>query len=67
MTMRLAWALYPSSSLAWMIARRVSSRTDSVGSPLSRRDTVACEYPVRFAISLMVAITSPFVCGSDPL
>ena len=43
-------------SLARMIARRVSSRTDSVGSPFNRRDTVACENPVRFAISLMVAI-----------
>ena len=41
---------------ARMIARRVSSRTDSVGSPFNRRDTVACENPVRFAISLMVAI-----------
>lgn len=41
----LGLALYPKSSLARMIARRVSSRTDSVGSPFNRRDTVACENP----------------------
>ena len=42
-----------------MMRRRVSSLTDNVGSPLSSRDTVACEKPDFCAISFIVTIVEP--------
>ena len=47
---------YPSSRLAFNTFCRVDSLTENEGSSLRILDTVACENPVCFAISLIVAI-----------